>query len=448
MTEYHVGQVLTHDTWGAGTVTKISSEHNAEVLTLDFGAGIGAKRLLPRYAPLTTPEGTTYHPVAQEFEAFDHKVRDLAQEMRVREAAKALLAFERSTHRGSIADAVLNRDGLRDLPKPEPLIDGILDRHSYALLTGRDHTYKTFIALDWALCVATGKRWQGRHVERAKVLYVAAEGAYGINARIDAWEAAWRTEVDADWFHTLPRPTDLHTGAELDQLLEIVADKGLVVIDTLRRVSGRAEGNGSEMGTVVDNIDHLKRATGDGSILVIAHTDKGDNDARGFSGIEDDADIVWHSKRDDGSRFLITNTKMKNGPNGHTIPLLASTSHGSLIIEGIAPGTQKIDTSAARQAVLAYLQDYADAAGGFTPGQLIDNLNLPKTTVYRVLRELLESDLVTKDGRNRYTPRFPPPSWEIPTPIPTLSPPAEHDSHAVPPDSHADSQNSHHSHPP
>ncbi len=58
------------------------------------------------------------------------------------------------------ADTLLSRSDLRNLPVPQPLIDNVLDQGTIALLYGKWSTAKTFIALDWAACVATGKRWQ------------------------------------------------------------------------------------------------------------------------------------------------------------------------------------------------------------------------------------------------------------------------------------------------
>jgi hypothetical protein len=40
-----------------------------------------------------------------------------------------------------------------------------------------DATAKSFITLDWGASVATERKWQGRRVEKRRVLYVAAEGA-------------------------------------------------------------------------------------------------------------------------------------------------------------------------------------------------------------------------------------------------------------------------------
>ena len=107
-------------------------------------------------------------------------------------------------------------------------------------------------------------------------------------------------------------------GPAFDHLVGHVAGGGygLVVVDTLRRVSGAADGNSSEMGLVVDSLDAIKRATDRGTVLTVAHTDKGDHDTRGFSGVEDDADVVWAARRDD---MLLT----LNSPSSRTVPTAA-----------------------------------------------------------------------------------------------------------------------------
>lgn len=93
--------------------------------------------------------------------------------------------------RPGIRGGLLSRDDLRNLPAPAPLIDNTLDRRTIALLSGYWGTGKSFIALDWACCIATGKAWQGRAARQGKALYVAAEGAYGLDRRVTAWENAW-----------------------------------------------------------------------------------------------------------------------------------------------------------------------------------------------------------------------------------------------------------------
>ena len=293
----------------------------------------------------------------------------------------------------------LDADQLDELPEPEPLIDGILNRHTLAILRGRDHTFKTFIALDWALALATGKGWQGRDCERVPVLYIAGEGAHGLAARIKAWEQAWHVDVDPDYLTVRTSALNMHRpGPDFEDLLTRVDTYGLVVVDTLRRVSGAADGNSSEMGQVIDNLERLKRATADGTVLTLAHTDKGDNDSRGYSGIEDDADTVWHSKRETGSaHFRLELTKMKDGPDGTALDLKAVPSHGSLIIEGSERRVGEEEASRAEQIVMQAMTGMF-AQTGATATELIEATGLPKSTFYWARGRLIESGELESNG--------------------------------------------------
>ena len=72
---------------------------------------------------------------------------------------------------GGMAARLLSASALANLPAPEPLIDGVLDQGTVALLYGKWGTLKTFIALDWAASVATGRPWQGRATKQRKALH-------------------------------------------------------------------------------------------------------------------------------------------------------------------------------------------------------------------------------------------------------------------------------------
>lgn len=326
---------------------------------------------------------------------FARAVEREAYYLRVKEAARDKVDAEKNA--GVDFDALyLDREGLRDLPEPDPLIDRILPRHSYAVLRGRDHSFKSFVAVDWACCLATGKAWQTHTAEQVRVLYIVGEGAYGIAKRIDAWEYAWRAKVDREWLTIRTAALDMYRpGAAFDDLLQRVetGGYGLVIVDTLRRVSGRADGNGSDMGAVVDNIDQVKQATTDGSILVITHTGKTDTDSRGFSGIEDDADVIWHAKRDEQNLDLEL-TKMKDGPAGTTLKLQAEQTLDSLIIVG---GTAaEANTTDSEAKILETLRDlFPDGVAG---GKLLAATGLAETTYYRALRALRDDGRVVNTG--------------------------------------------------
>ncbi len=308
-------------------------------------------------------------------------------------------------------DEYLDRDELAELQVADTLIAGTLPRRSYVVLRGRDQSLKSFVAIDWALSLATGTAWQGRAAEPVRVLYVAGEGAHGLVARVEAWEAAHGVTVPDEMFTVRRSALDMFKpGPAFDHLLERVreGDYGLVVIDTLRRVAGGAEGNGSDMGTVIDNVDRIKRATDEGSVLVVAHTDKGDNDARGFSGIEDDADAVWHAKRDD-QNLTLELKKMKDGADGRKVELTAVREGSSLVLVPAVAQTTVVSES--QQRLLETARQHPD---GLATSQLMAASGLPQTTFYRVLGDLRTRGLLVNEG-TKSRPRYVyVPSQEVP----------------------------------
>lgn len=314
---------------------------------------------------------------------------------------------ERVGSDGKLDSEFLTADQLDELEPPEPLITDVLSRHTYGVLRGRDASFKSFVALDWALCLASGTPWQGKAVDRVKVLYVAAEGAHGIAQRVRAWEAAHDIKLDPDWFVIRKSAVNVfRAGEDYAHLLDHVerGGYGLVVVDTLRRVSGGANGNDTDMGVVVDNLDRIKRATNDGTVLVVAHTDKGDNDTRGFSGIEDDADIVWSAKREANTdEVTIVCEKFKDGPDGHRFDLRARTHGDSLVmVEATARNGADVFTESNEtdQRVMATMRELFSVDGA-TVHDLVTVTGLSQASVYRSRARLQGRGRLRSDGTRR-----------------------------------------------
>lgn len=68
------------------------------------------------------------------------------------------------------------------------LIRNYLERGAVGALYGPSGSLKSFIALEMALCVASGRPYRGNSVRQGSVIYLAAEGQRGLSKRILAWE--------------------------------------------------------------------------------------------------------------------------------------------------------------------------------------------------------------------------------------------------------------------
>src|SRR5690606_28789435 len=149
---------------------------------------------------------------------------------------------------------------------------------------------KTFLALDWALHVATGSYWHGNRVEAGPVLYIAAEGVAGIGRRVKAWLSHNRI-YDLSRHHPihwLPEAVNVAEPASVWGLIEVAEElqPALIVIDTLARaIVGADENSAKDMGEVVARLDQLRRATR-ACVLLVHHTGKDTSaGARGSSAL-------------------------------------------------------------------------------------------------------------------------------------------------------------------
>src|SRR5262245_9630156 len=92
---------------------------------------------------------------------------------------------------------VLGAADILRMEPPAPLVDGLLYERTASTLWGQRGAGKSFLALDWALHVATNKSWFGRTVAPGRVVYVIGEGLGFFRKRLEAWmDAHKRREED------------------------------------------------------------------------------------------------------------------------------------------------------------------------------------------------------------------------------------------------------------
>lgn len=196
---------------------------------------------------------------------------------------------------GRLRSVMLRRSEIHTLPDPVPLIRDVLHEKSIMMLTGKFGTYKSFVAIDWACCLATGKPWMGHEVPRAvPVIYAAAEGASGIKKRLNAWEV--RNGAVPDTFVLIPVAVRLTRPEDVAELSSIIEETGarVVIYDTLHASTpGMDENDSGQVGEIMDVIRGLRDRHGVTTILP-HHTGHVGDRARGSSSIEDDADEAFN----------------------------------------------------------------------------------------------------------------------------------------------------------
>ncbi len=167
--------------------------------------------------------------------------------------------------------------GIYDIGEPQWVIDGIVPDEAVSMLYGPSGKGKTFQGLDWAFCIATGRKWHGHAVKQGEVVYVAGEGVSGYSVRMRAWQE--KHEVKPEQLVLCKTPVRLWPDPEsVTAFLDAVNTAGihpaLVVLDTLGKCLGGADENSNgEMRTVLDNAERIVRAW-HCAVLLVHHTPK------------------------------------------------------------------------------------------------------------------------------------------------------------------------------
>ncbi|MBT3788201.1 MAG: AAA family ATPase [Alphaproteobacteria bacterium] len=183
---------------------------------------------------------------------------------------------------------MLTVDQVLAMERPKYLVEGIVTEESLAAVFGEPESGKSFLALDWALCIASGVDWLSKRVLRGGAVYVTGgEGVFGYNPRIAVWKQN-NPSACTDNFRLVPSAVDMTNTASVQGLVDSIRYYGIdnpkvIFIDTLARSFGSGdENNASDMGRFVRGADLLRSSFPGSSAIVVHHTGK--EGARGLRG--------------------------------------------------------------------------------------------------------------------------------------------------------------------
>lgn len=197
------------------------------------------------------------------------------------------------------------------------LIRGYLPADGVGMLWAPPASFKSFLAIDWALSVATGREWFGNAVKQGTVWYLAGEGHAGLHLRIAAWCQARGHEGDIDNLMVSDRALtlDSETDALSDHargLLDLIGAgqaPALIVVDTLSRsMSGdeNATRDSARYVAVLDTLVAAVRAQGKSvCVLLVHHARKDSVVYRGSSVLRGAADFECSMERKEGTGEVV-----------------------------------------------------------------------------------------------------------------------------------------------
>ena len=182
----------------------------------------------------------------------------------------------------------VDADSIEAVFATDDFVEGLLISRQMSVLYGPSNSGKTFFASDLAMHVALGRQWRGLDVTQQAVLYVAAEGSWGIRNRV----LAFRRHYEVPHLPLTVMTSSLNMYDSDEDMVKLIATiraaserlggVGLVVIDTLARVMGGGDENtASDMGLLVQHVDELCSELGL-HVMLVHHSGK--DVARGARG--------------------------------------------------------------------------------------------------------------------------------------------------------------------
>lgn len=223
---------------------------------------------------------------------------------------------------------IVDRQGMASIKPPSWLITDLMQHDTYVMLFGNRSTFKTFLALDIALSIATGgiglsddNPWPEVQ-SQGPVLFAVGEGRSGISARVRAWEKRHYFGREVDAFRLGDPVPRVSESLELETFIENARDASptgkyeLVVLDTVgKAMQGLNENAQEHASAFTETVDCIRKELGC-TVLALHHTGHGDQTrARGSSVFGADVDTEIRLDREGEKNIVsLTMTKQKDAP--------------------------------------------------------------------------------------------------------------------------------------
>ncbi len=245
---------------------------------------------------------------------------------------------------------LLTESDLRDLPQLEPLIVGVLERGTVALMVAPYASFKSFVALDMALNVALGRPWHGRATTQGDVVYIYAEGTTGILRRVEAWKA-FHGIATVPGVYFLPSAPLLNVPKDAHEVMAELAllpkQPALIVVDTVARTISGNERESVDMNAYIRACDRMTAEAG-ATVLLVHHTGWEGTRSRGATELPAGAQTEIILKRD-GDQVDVTLKKQKDGEDGISVAHLEAVKSGeSLALRPVVPNSSSLTVNERR----------------------------------------------------------------------------------------------------
>jgi len=218
---------------------------------------------------------------------------------------------------GEKEDSLFTKLGELEVKPTDWLIKGALESDALTVLYGQPGHGKSFLAIDMACCIATGKAWHGLPIKKqGAVFYLAGEGLNGLGRRFEAWSLHHHLNLKDHPIYPSKRGIDLKNKEKTHGVIEAIRKSGenpsLIVIDTLARNFIGEENSSQDMGEFISNVDLIRNEFHCG-VVIVHHSGKDkERGARGSTALKGAVDAEYSCSKDGNGAIVLRNEKMKD----------------------------------------------------------------------------------------------------------------------------------------
>ena len=293
---------------------------------------------------------------------------------------------------------------LEHMPEPKELIEGWVLKAPTALLYAKAGVGKTFLAMDMALCIASGKPWHGHEVMKGPVIYIAAEGAYGMGQRYVAWCQAYNGGENVEDFCVIPHPvfpTYEETFAKMMTTIEENNVEGLqaIFLDTMAQCFGEGNENDNHDSQVfLSSLTTLAQATG-ATVFIVHHEGWEGTRLRGASNFRNSVDTVMQIKEgSDPHHFTLKHDKIKDRDLAQPLTFERVAAERSCFIRPVGRTAASPMRLTPQQEMLLRTM-ITPSLNGSTASVLMKSSGIPESSFHKVLGELARGSMITSTGQ-------------------------------------------------
>lgn len=272
---------------------------------------------------------------------------------------------------------LISADQLKELPPTERLGLTKFVARGLNIVYGPSGCYKSFYALDASLRIA----------QTQPIIYVAGEGVGGLHRRVEAW--CEHNKLTAGHAYFIDQAIDIRNSTSVDRFCRLAdaVNPALIIFDTLARcIPGADENSARDMGLAVHGNDTIRQRL-DTTCVWIHHANRAERGERGSGAVRGAADnMIEIFPNGDGS-IRVTCSKSKDEEHwmDEQLSFLPVLQSGVLVP---TTGYASLQYSELELRILEFLALETFRDYGARAIQLVNALNIPERTLYRLLSHL------------------------------------------------------------